>query len=174
MITFLDLCSGLGGVSKIAKLRAWNVITVDIDPKFNCDITRDIRDLKINKKFNIVWASPPCIEFSKLSMPWHPHYKLPDTSIVKGCIRIIEETEPEFWIIENVRGSQKYITKILECKPKIYGSRYLWGVFPEFSCDRKKCYGKWKQSPGKNRSAIRSLIPEEITTNLFNSIEEIL
>ncbi|HLW72145.1 MAG TPA: hypothetical protein VKS22_16165 [Candidatus Binataceae bacterium] len=37
-LTWLDLCSGLGGASQPAKDRGWKVIRVDIDPRFKPDI----------------------------------------------------------------------------------------------------------------------------------------
>lgn len=66
----LDLCCGLGGASKAMKERGWDVITVDIDPEFNPTIVADLRTFHYSgPRPDLVWASPPCTEFSKYSMP---------------------------------------------------------------------------------------------------------
>ena len=41
----IDLCSGLGGLSQAFKAAKWEVITVDIDPKFHPTICADVQGL---------------------------------------------------------------------------------------------------------------------------------
>lgn len=86
----------------------------------------------------MVTASPPCTEFSQLVRlavargqrgPADPEAGL---EIVEGCLRIIDEVKPRFWILENVAGSEKYIVPILG-KPRLTrGPWRLWGKFPVF------------------------------------------
>ena len=38
----LDLGSGLGGASLAMKKRGWNVVTMDIDPRFGTDVVADM------------------------------------------------------------------------------------------------------------------------------------
>src|SRR5271165_5287920 len=77
-LVWLELCSGLGGASQPALDRGWKVIRVDIDPHFKPSIVADVRALPL-KPFHVdvLWASPPCQEFSKHYLPWFSG-KLPE------------------------------------------------------------------------------------------------
>lgn len=67
----LDLCCGLKGVSREFEKLGWNCTTVDINPKFNPDIIIDINDLHLEPPghFDVIWASPVCIDYTKYSLP---------------------------------------------------------------------------------------------------------
>jgi hypothetical protein len=89
-------------------------------------------------RVDVVTASPPCTEFSSLTRlaiargQRGPRDIDTGLEIVKGCIRIIQEVKPKFWILENVAGSEKYIVPILG-KPELKrGPWRLWGNFPSF------------------------------------------
>jgi len=178
----LDLFSGLGGFSQAFRERGHEIITIDNQEKFNPDLCRDIRRsgdiLKIISKrgvgkVDIVLASPPCIEFTKASMPWYPDI-VPDMALLAATIAIVRNINPKFYVIENVRGAVLFFKPYLGDYKKRCGSRYLWGNFPEFSCDHKKCCGKQKVPPGRFRAERRSKVPYEISMNLCLSIEEII
>ena len=163
----LDLFAGLGGASRAMKERGWEVITVDNNPIFKPDICADISTFHYSgSKPVLIWASPPCTEFSKRSLPksWACNggeHKEPDLSLVLAAKRIIDEVNPRWWVIENVRGSVKYLVPILGPVRKKSGSRFLWGDFPIFDCDVG--YGKWRLPPSPDRAAIRSLIPRQLS-----------
>lgn len=170
----LDLFSGLGGWSKAFKDRGHKRITVDINEEFNPDICIDIIELDVREMgtFDVILASPPCTEFSKASMPdsWNKNRTTnPDTALLKRTIEIIEKLKPTYWIIENVRGAKPYFYPLLGKPVKKVGSRYLWGNFPIVDCKNK--YGKEKLSPSKNRPALRSLIPYELSLAVCRAIE---
>lgn len=170
----LDLFSGLGGFSKAFGERGHNVITVDIEPMFRPSIVADVRYLNLRGDFDVILASPPCDEFSKAAMPWHRDKANPEKGLelVYATMRIIKDIKPRFWVIENVRGAIKYFKPTLGNYQKRCGSRFLWGVFPDFPCDHSKCYGKWRLPPSPMRKALRSLIPYEISYNLCIAIEK--
>jgi site-specific DNA-cytosine methylase len=66
----LELFSGTGSVSKVAKSLKYNVISVDINPKSKPDILTDILNLDY-KRLRIpdfIWASPPCNTFSYMGL----------------------------------------------------------------------------------------------------------
>ena len=164
--------SGLGGWSKAFKDRGHQVVTIDNNPEFNPDVCIDIMDYKPDRYFDVVLASPPCTEFSKSMMPdsWNKNRTVnPDTKLVERTIEIINVIKPKYWVIENVCGARKYFKPLLGDYKKKVGSRYLWGEFPIFDC--KPVYGKWKLPPSKNRPALRSLIPYEMSLAICVSME---
>ena len=171
----LDLCSGLAGASDPFKERGWEVITVDINPNFNPTVCTDIINWNYQgRKPNLIWASPDCTQFCKKSLPlsWacnRQNPPKPDTSLMLACKRIIDKANPDYWVIENVRGAVFYFTPYLGKVKKKIGSRYLWGEFPPFDTSPK--YGKWKLSPSKDRAARRSIIPKGLSLSLLRSIE---
>lgn len=171
----LDLFAGKGGASQAMNERGWKVITVDINPDFKPDIIADISTFKYEGPIpDLIWASPPCIEFSKDSLPksWACNIvpAKPDISLMLAAKRIIEEVNPRWWIIENVRGAVKHFKPHLGNYQKKTGSRYLWGYFPIFDCNPG--YGKWRLPPSNERAAIRSLIPRQVSLALALAVEE--
>jgi len=162
----LDLCSGLGGASAAMIERGWSVITVDIEPKFKPSIIADIRNWSWpGKRPDLIWASPPCVEFSRESMPWSKTGNQPDMSIIDACKQIIQESKPIYWIIENVRGAIPYLGK-----PRtICGPFYLWGFFPDLG----EVYMDYrpKESFSSNQRAERAKIPHCISNAVAIAIE---
>jgi len=74
------------------------------------DIVCDIRDFHTTDHYNFMIFHPPCTEFSKAN------YRLgkfkdrrPDMTIVNACLRIIEESRPDYWILENPVGMLRHI-----------------------------------------------------------------
>ncbi|MCI0555458.1 MAG: DNA cytosine methyltransferase [Anaerolineae bacterium] len=153
----LDLFAGKGGEMRRAEIekRGHEYITLDIDPKFGCNITADIFDMTAEKLgcFDFVWASVPCEAFSVLVMGYHwgggKEAYLPKTDhakisirLVKHTLKIISDMKPKAYIIENPRGVLRKMpfmqglprTTVTYCQ---YGdSRMkptdLWGVVPNW------------------------------------------
>jgi len=113
----LELFSGTGSFSKVARERRHEVFTVEINPEFKPDLCKDIMEVtadEILEKFgrpDIIWASPPCTTFSVASLR---HYwingkpknekTLHGIAIVMKTIDLIRQLNPRFFIIENPRG----------------------------------------------------------------------
>ena len=171
----LDLCCGLGGASRAMQERGWDVIRVDINPEFSPDIVADITTFHYTgPKPDLVWASPPCTEFSKWSMPasWKCNAggkKEPDLTLMLAAKRIIEEINPRWWVVENVKGAVPFFTEHFSPVQKVSGSRFLWGEFPPFDCDPG--YGKWRLPPSPDRAAKRSEIPRQLSLALCRAVE---
>lgn len=169
----LDLCCGLKGASREFEKAGWDVTTVDIDPKFNPSIVSDVNNLHLEHPgyYNGIWASPPCTDYSKDSLPssWKCNGGkkiLPDMRPFLNCYRIIRYLKPKWWIIENVRGAIPYFSLVLGKPTKRAHSRILWGEFPIFDSGKSGKGNKWRLPPTEDRAAIRSEIPIGISRAL--------
>ena len=62
----LELCSGSGSLSRVARSRGWETLTLDNDPRTRPDLVADIRefDPAEHGDFDWVHASPPCQFYS--------------------------------------------------------------------------------------------------------------
>lgn len=167
----LDLFAGLGGASQAMKLRGWDVTTLELEAKFKPDLCMSIADYHPKEgEFDFVWASPPCTEFSRESMPWCRTGKIPSLDLLGEAIRVIVEAKPKFWAIENVRGSIKYFTPILG-EPRIRASPvFVWGELPD-SVPRKIKVAPWKTKLSSKDHAKRSMIPMPISLAVAEGLE---
>jgi len=139
-LTLLDLCCGMGGWSIGFHREGFDCEGVDVlDLMYPYKLLlADVETFHPTKNYDVVVASPPCTEFSQLTRLAVARGQRGAVDIEKGvrliraCLRVIEEVEPRFWVLENVAGSEKHITQILG-KPKIKrGPWRLWGCFPNF------------------------------------------
>jgi len=118
----LELFSGTGSVGKCCKVLGWDVVSVDMILPADHQVDIMDFDYKQYKKdeFDIVWASPPCTNYSKLQDAWLGRMRKgeiytreiqekemnEDDKLVLRTLEIIEYFNPHYWFIENPASSK--------------------------------------------------------------------
>jgi hypothetical protein len=102
MPMMLELFAGTGSVGNVAKGLGYDVISLDRDmgAEIQIDIMKwDYTDLPIGL-FDVIWASPPCTEYSRAKSIGIRDIA-GSNKVFKRTIEIIEYFSPKYWIIEN-------------------------------------------------------------------------
>ena len=192
----LDLFSGLGGASEAFLDRGHDVLRIENNPLLaevpNTEsmCVFELRDfLEENhtiqnwgkSQIDLIWASPPCDEFSlAFSAPHAIHTRNntgekyePDMSFLEATLDIIRIMKPRYWVIENVRGSSKFFTEMIGHEPRqiLGNAQFLWGNFPLICPPRYKSKAEVDKRHSPLRANIRAKIPIEISEALLASIE---
>lgn len=133
----LELFKGTGSVSKVFIDAGWEVVSLDIAPKFKPTHLCDILDFDYKqyqpKHFDIIWASPECKIYSRLmitNIRANRKYKTREeldqarqehSKYVEKALEIIEYLEPTEWYIENPYYSAM---KDLPCMSQLGSHRF--------------------------------------------------
>lgn len=193
MKVFVDLCTSLGGASAAFDNHPdWVTIKID-NAEYLLEhhrgmILHDVTDVEgtlaiINMRLAelgfshddtlVVWASPPCDEFSTANV--YRDRENPNLEVLLSCKEIIERLDTNYWIIENVAGAKDIFTDELERAPtQIIGPVYLWGHFPLIALQDNANYRhrKWDAKGSRIlRSHNRALIPYPLSEGLRASID---
>lgn len=98
-------CTEYGSEVQAFKDRGHDVTTLGLEG--DVDIKIDIRDYHTTEHYDFMTFHPPCTCFSLASVGCHWKNRKPDKEtlksieIVKACIRIINEVNPTYFMIEN-------------------------------------------------------------------------
>lgn len=118
----LELFSGTRSVGKVCDKLGWNSYSVDLISE--ADFKGDIMDFDYKKfpknHFDIIWASPPCTNYSKLQGCWYGRMRKgkiytreiqeeemkEDDKLILRTLEIIDYFKPDYWFIENPASSK--------------------------------------------------------------------
>ena len=113
----LDLCGGTGAWSRPYANAGYDVRNIS-SPEY------DVRTYQPPAGVSGILAAPPCTEFSVSGVRWWkskpPELLIEAIEVVRACLRIIRESNPEWWALENPVG------RLRRCVPEIGKWRYTF------------------------------------------------
>ena len=98
----LELLSGTGSIGRAFRDRGWEVVSVDLDPKFEPTVCCDIMELDETSlgHFDMVWASPVCTEYSQ-ALRKRPRNLEAGDRLVLRALEVIRNLRPQWRALEN-------------------------------------------------------------------------
>lgn len=197
MNIFIDLFSGLGGASVAFDASPnWHTIKIDNNPDLLehnkglhiMDLTQidevlrflehTIQQIHEENEYGVeklvVWASPPCQQYSFANVHRDPNNF--DNTLLICTIDYLYDLNPDYHIIENVKGAIEEFNDILESpwRQRI-NAMYLWGHFPLLAFQDADVLTQHRKLDAKGsrklRPNYRALVPEPVSHALLSAIE---
>lgn len=197
MKVFIDLFAGLGGASQaFVHESSWTVIRLDNNPDLiphcegltMCDIADVAATINLIETMLptcriqqlVVWASPPCYEFSNAFSAVGPTAKRegrdfePSLELLNATLDIIHALQPDVWYVENVKGAIKHFSPVIghDFRQQL-GSFFLWGKFPLIALSESSMRHHTKPDKRHSplRANIRACIPLDFSKAVKDSLE---
>lgn len=159
----IELFSGTKSFSKVAAKHGHSIFTIDNNAEFNPSFVISVLILPDKLDADIIWASPPCQAFSVASIGKHwgggSKAYIPKSDSAKvslglldKTIRIISETKPKYWFIENPRGVMRKVIDSIFAKYGLTPIRHTV-TYCQYDDSRMKPtdiwtnYKEWKPKP---------------------------
>ena len=152
----MELFSGTGSVGRVLREAGWEVVSLDVNPRWGADIQEDILTWDYTtfgpKTFDLVTASPPCVEFSRALTTRQRQLDHADKVVCK-VLDIIRYFGPKWWWIENpatgILKSRPYMSELAYvnidyCQFSDWGYQKptrFWGIFPGGKLEDRVCNG---------------------------------
>ena len=100
----LDLFSGTGMVGQVFSFEGYEVVSLDVDPKFKPTVLVDVMDWDYKAAypsgyFDIIFACPPCTHFSRARTTIPRDLDSADR-IIEKTLEIVEYFRPRMWFME--------------------------------------------------------------------------
>lgn len=167
----IDICCGDGGFTDGLLAAGFTVVGIDIR-RFNgwkgdIFIMQDLLTVTTEQlqaySPAVVFAGPPCEEYSRHSMPWTRarNPPPPDTRLALHCFALASGLRVPI-VLENVREAQKYIGPAVNH----YGPHYLWGDVPAMLPHPTMYSKRKKESFSSTQRHLRARVPLELSSYL--------
>jgi hypothetical protein len=125
----LELFSGTRSVGKCCDALGWNSVSVDMI--LPADHQVDIMDFDYKQYpkdyFDIVWASPPCTEYSKAKSQGVRDIEGANKIVLK-TLEIIDYFDCEWWFLENPQTSLLKNQSFMKDLPYVDGDYCMYGL----------------------------------------------
>lgn len=177
----LDLCGGTGSWSQPYRDHGYDVRVVTLPDQ-------DVRTYRPPADVHGILAAPPCTEFAVSGARWwagkDPALLVEALEIVDACLRIIHDSSPTWWALENPVGRLKRLRQAELGEPTLvfdpcdYGDPWtkrtlLWGRFnlPTPNPVEGTEFWGWRKLGGKSERTkrLRSMTPPGFAKAFFEA-----